>query len=102
MSITLTTSNDQYIDLAPPYSSGEGGVFMLWPGDSNGNHRVNGEDIMMINNLIGVTANSADYDPACDLNADGIINVIDTIIYSTNINKIIKDYPGVEGVDFDA
>jgi len=111
MNITVLESDPDEIFLAPPPpapSSGipdENGIFNLWPGDCNQDFRIDNSDVLMIMELYIINAQYPDalYNPACDLNADGLINVDDiSLVVSPGFwwNTWILDYPGAEDVEY--
>ncbi|MCL2496157.1 MAG: InlB B-repeat-containing protein, partial [Clostridiales bacterium] len=83
MMVTVSDSSPPVIELAPPSVVNpppnvrpDNGVFRLWWGDCSDDRRVDNQDIMMIMELMQLMVNAFSplYDPACDLNADGLID----------------------------
>jgi len=95
--------------LAPP-GAADNGVYKLWPGDCNDDLRIENLDLQMIQELLdladqlGVVINAShpDYNPACDLDADGIISAMDmqVVLNIDYWDKSAVDYAGAAGVDF--
>jgi len=103
MNVTISSTDTNPVALKPPPSTdNEGDVFRLWWGDSTGNMRIDSLDIMMITEASGISANNPNYNPACDLNADGIINSLDIMMAVENADKYSRQYPGAGNVNFDA
>jgi len=98
MPVTITLSSPDVVHLAPP-GAADGGVFNLWWGDCNGDLRVDGLDIMMIVEIMNVTATQAGYNPACDLNADARVDGLDMMLTLEHINLYSLLYAGMETVD---
>jgi len=91
------------ITLIPPDSAEmEGGVFRLWAGDANGNLIVDNDDIAILMPALGQSYPSPLYGANLDLNADGTINSIDIMLALNYLGQRSIDYPGAEGVDFNA
>ena len=101
MKITISDSDPAIIELVPP-GVADNGVFNLWQGDCDDNGRVDNDDVVMIITLLGlgVDASSPSYNPACDLNADGRIDNSDILLVLGTWNKVRRDYPGAESINF--
>jgi len=100
MNVAITANSPDTVTLAPP-GSYDNGIFNLWPGDVNGDLRVDNDDIIAIIEAISVGANypSPLYNPSLDLNADSLIDNEDIMLVLAFWNRTVLDYPGAENVD---
>ena len=100
MMVTITENSGPTVFLMPP-GTADRGIFNLWWGDCSGDHRVENDDINMILELlvINVSALDPEYNPACDMNADGRCDSDDIQLVLEMWDKTSMDYPGTEGVD---
>jgi len=100
MLVTISPSDPQVVLLEPP-GIADDGIFNLWWGDCNGDHRVDNDDVLLIMELLnaGVSAEDPLYNPACDMNADGRCDNDDVLLVMENWDKFINDYPGAEDVN---
>ena len=101
MKVSITDSSPQVVNLAPP-GTADGGVFNLWWGDCTDDWRVDNDDILMILELMGMNVNAfnAYYNPACDMNGDGLIDNEDIQMVLEMWNRTIRMYPGAGDVNF--
>jgi len=95
MPVTVSESDGPIIELAPPTNSFDNGVFRLWCGDCNGDLRIDASDAIIIVQLMNTGVNDQLYDPACDLNADGVIDGSDIAMIMQNFDMTIWHYAGV-------
>jgi len=102
MNVEISASSPSIVELAPPNSYGDDGVFNLWWGDCDDSGNVDNDDLAWIINLWNQSVNilSILYDPACDLNADGLIDNDDLALVFNMHERRITDYPGAADVDF--
>ena len=83
--------------MAPPGIK-DGGVFNLWTGDCNGDDVVNNDDSVYAFSLYGALMNDSKYNPACDLNIDGCVDIFDLMMLTYNFGCSSGDYAGAGGV----
>ncbi|MCL2124591.1 MAG: isopeptide-forming domain-containing fimbrial protein [Oscillospiraceae bacterium] len=102
MIVTISETDPDIIELAPP-GSADNGIFNLWWGDCNGDLMIESKDLMMIMELMDLRVDFFDsrYNSACDMNADGIVESKDIMMVLEMWNRIIWDYAGAEDVDID-
>ena len=58
-----------------------------FPGDANGDGRVNVIDLIIIGNALWSTLGNPNYDPYADLNGDGMVDAIDVIVLGKYLFK---------------
>jgi trimeric autotransporter adhesin len=56
-------------------------------GDVNGDNAIGTLDLQAIGAVFGVKRNSSNYDPRADLNDDGVIDILDMTLASTQFGK---------------
>jgi len=101
MNVTISSSGPDVIELEPPDTDPmDSGVFVLWWGDCDGNLTIDDDDLLMLQGLWNVSANSLNYDPACDLDGNGRIDNSDALMLMMRYGYSTVDYAGAEGVDF--
>ncbi len=61
-------------------------------GDIDRNGRINKADASIISAAFGSTPASSNWNPACDLNKDGVVDILDSTILANNFGKNIWDY----------
>jgi len=101
INVTISASDPDVVELAPPNTNGDNGVFNLWAGCCTGGFRIESLDAMMITELYNYDVSNPKYNPACDLDANGIIDSEDMAMLLININKHARLYAGAEDVDFE-
>ena len=100
MNVTIPDSEPGTMELEPPSSgTAENGVFTLLWGDCDGSGAIDDDDISMIMELWNVNANDPNYDPACDLDADGRIDNSDALLLMMYYGYTCADYAGSDGLD---
>jgi hypothetical protein len=78
---------------------GSAGVpVVMWAGDLDGDGTINMTDAMMIAAAWKATGDAPAYQPALDLNCDGILDKGDDDILASNFNTIQANYPPVLAV----
>lgn len=102
MMVTISSTDPDMMELTPPNTGGDNGVFNLWWGDCNEDYSVDNFDVMLILSQMsnGVHANHVDYDPACDMNADGRPDNGDIMLVLNNWSRFIRQYAGGANVDY--
>ena len=100
MMVTISPLSPPIVSLAPP-GAADAGVFNLWPGDCNGEWKVDNDDLALIIDLMGrnINALSPYYNAACDLNADGWINNMDINLLYSRWGDTILMYAGAGDVN---
>lgn len=98
MLVTVGGSSTATVVLEPP-DPAETGIFRLWPGDVNDDHKTDPEDANLVKALLGVSVYDPRYNPACDFNADGIIDPEDLKWTIVNNNRTSLEYSGAAGVN---
>lgn len=101
MNITVLSTDPSSVEVAPP-GAWDDGVFNLWWGDCNFDNKVTSDDTQLVLDQmsIGSNANHPNYNPACDLNADGSVDNGDIMLVLNTMNCTIDMYAGTNGVDF--
>jgi hypothetical protein len=98
MIVKIDALSDATIVLAPPDPL-ENKIFVLWPGDVNDDGKIDPEDSNWVASLLGISIfDPINYNPACDFNADGLIDPDDLKLTYQYNNKIVTDYSGADGV----
>ncbi|MCL2151533.1 MAG: isopeptide-forming domain-containing fimbrial protein [Oscillospiraceae bacterium] len=102
MNITISPTDLDMRDIAPPNTQNENGVFELWGGDCNGDFRIDNEDQLMVQYYMnrGTSAYDSDYDPAADVLTEGVIDNEDLMRIMSNWNLDASMYAGAETVNF--
>lgn len=100
MSVTVLADAPDVVELAPPGLADEG-VFNLYGGDCNNDFTIDTKDQMMVMELMSFGVDHLDplYDPACDINADGLIDGQDVALIIEMLGNDIWSYPGAEDID---
>jgi hypothetical protein len=100
MKVNITNTSPATVELRPPGTE-DNGIFNLASGDTNNDLIIENKDYMMILELIGedVDVNDPRYNPACDLNADGIIDDLDLLMVYARFGMVIWDYAGAGDID---
>jgi len=101
MNVTISSATPINYELKPP-GTADNGIFYLWRGDCSDDLRIESLDAMMITELMNVSYGDYRYNPACDLNADGIINSVDLMMVVEHFNLYARQYAGADDVNFDA
>jgi hypothetical protein len=103
MNVTISDSDPDVIELAPPdtdHTDNEAGVFNLWYGDINDDLSIDDDDLLNFWDHFNVSVYDPEYDPACDLDANGRIDNSDALLCMHFCGYYAGDYPGAENVDF--
>ena len=101
MNINISATDPDVVELTPPPTDpADNGLFRLWWGDCNGDLTVDDDDGAMVQGLFNVNARSPLYDPACDLNGDGLIDILDLLMLFDKFGCCAWDYAGAGDVDF--
>jgi len=101
MNITISDPDPDVIELAPPATDPlDNGMFMLWAGDCNDDLLIDFDDSLMILDHWDINVHDPNYDPACDLNADGRIDNADIMTLNERFGYSSSQYAGAEDVDF--
>jgi fimbrial isopeptide formation D2 family protein len=102
MMVTVTASSPDMIQLVPPNTNGDNGVFNLLWGDCNGDYAVDNLDMMMVLGQMetDISANDTAYIAACDMNADGRPDNSDIMMVLGSWGRNIREYAGGENVTY--
>lgn len=98
MNVSILPEDEETIELVPPSNEGR---FELWSGDVNDDGIINNADKELILEAFNKDFFDAGYNPACDLNADFLIDNSDLMWFFEYQGKTTKDYPGAEAVEMD-
>jgi len=102
MNVTISATPNDTIELEPPNTNGDDGVFNLIWGDVDDSFNIDNDDLaqIILHMSLGITVFSPNYEAACDLDASGKADNDDIGLVINMWNKYVYDYAGSAGVKF--
>jgi uncharacterized repeat protein (TIGR01451 family) len=100
MYITVSPTDADMREIAPPNTKGDDGIFNLIPGDVNEDFNIDTMDFMAVQYYIdkGAIFGGADYYAGADFDANGSIDIQDLLTLQNYWNYTVNWYAGAEGV----